>query len=69
MNIAVTFTDTADTNIPDGAVLIFEDVADWDVSTPSDIEDGAFTGIAHLRLEASGSRVGGPLWKFPETVT
>ena len=82
MNITVTFTGTSGTHVPEGAVLTFDDVSDWQVETPSDIETitcadygcpgcdathRRFTGISHLRLAAS-SHAGRPLWAFPAEV-
>lgn len=80
MKITVTFTDCAGTDLPEGASIAFESVTGYEVSTPADVENitcavagcagcGAthnrFTGTAHLRLEASGSRADGPQWKLP----
>jgi hypothetical protein len=39
MNITVTFTDCGGMDAPEGTVIVFEDVDDWQVTTPADIED------------------------------
>jgi hypothetical protein len=81
MDITVTFSNTGDSGIPDGAVLTFADASRCQVSTPRDTEQvpcadagcpgcGAvhhrFTGMARLRLDASGDIGDGPAWKYPE---
>lgn len=73
MKIAVIFTGCDGTDIPEGISLVFEDVAEYDVSTPRDIEDigcadadcegctathRRVAGVAHLKLSASGPAPG-----------
>lgn len=82
MNITVTFTGTGDA-ATDGRTLSFEDVGNYSLSTPADVEEtdcatggcagcGAvhrrFTGPARLILTAEGRR-DALLWKDPEAAT